>query len=837
LGCGERGEAGFAGSAECRVAGCGLRVGMSSLTAAGGSSMTKAVLILAVAVAGIGGGGRAWAQDGTGALRLDFGNGPAYPGWVKVGGAAGAAEYSDRRGYGFVGGPKLEWRDRERPDDVKRDYLFARVPSATFRIKVPRPGVYRLTVMTGDVEYGDHVLSTKVDVPGVEFPTVQPKAGEFVTMTGAFEVSKPTLDVTFGSPANNFVVNAVSLEPAEHAEGVRVERSVEGGGLKWDWTNVEQWPDPTAAVVGQFKRNLEGAGEVAATGLERGDYLKLIAGEVDFWKQHQDADGAIIDPYRKEEFQYSTPCFALAAAALVQYAGRGDLAEPAAKAMDWATLRLSQRKAATGHEDFYPPQLAHALPLLKGKVDAARYAQWEKNLRSFDPAKTYRTSGGNWNVVAVSGEWLFHQEGLRPDTRFIEQSLAGQARQFGHPWGLYTEGPMAYDQFPRMWAADMVAHGYDGALAKPLAEVLRRGAITSLFMESPAGELPTGGRSAHHQWNEAAEAVTFEIGCARAKGAGDVAMARAFKRGAHLALGSLLRWRRPSGEMQIVKNWVDPKEQFAYEGYSAHSQYNLLPAAMLVLAHEQAAKTENVAEGPAPADVGGYVLDVRERFNKVFANAGGTYVELDTAADPHYNATGLLRVHAKGVDPQIGPSDALTAEAVSKYPAASPRTTAAVGAAWKNAAGEWVRLAEFGSGKLPPAELRVEREEATHVRFDVRYTGLPKGGPGSVTEHYALAPGRVTQTSELTGYSGPVRLIVPLLVDDGREKSKVEVSGRTIALTLGGSTVSYTAAEAGKVSVEDALYPSRNGWYRLGVAEFPGGVSKAAWVIELKGGK
>jgi hypothetical protein len=48
-------------------------------------------------------------------------------------------------------------------------------------------------------------------------------------------------------------------------------------------------------------------------------------------------------------------------------------------------------------------------------------------------------------------------------------------------------------------------------------------------------------------------------------------------------------------------------------------------------------------------------LDVRERFNKIFANAGGTYVELDTAADPHYNATGLLRVHAEGVNPQIGP--------------------------------------------------------------------------------------------------------------------------------------------------------------------------------------
>jgi hypothetical protein len=313
-------------------------------------------------------------------------------------------------------------------------------------------------------------------------------------------------------------------------------------------------------------------------------------------------------------------------------------------------------------------------------------------------------------------------------------------------------------------------------------------------------------------------------------------MARAFKRGAHLALASMQRWRRPSGEMQIVKNWVDPKEQFAYEGYSGHSQYNLLPTAMLVIAHEHAAKTQDVPEGPAPADVGGYVLDVRERFDKIFANAGGTYVEIDTAADPHYNATGLLRVHARGVNPQIGPSDALTAGATSNYPKDAPRTTAAVGASWTNPAGEWVRLAEFGDGKLPAAELRVEREETHDVRFDVKYTGA-LGGPKSVTESYRVEPGRVTQTTELAGYSGPMRLIVPVLADNGKEKSKVEVKDRTITIGLEGSSVSYTAADATKVSVEETLYPGRNGWYRLGVAEFAQGAGKGAWVVELKGEK
>src|SRR5688572_22297203 len=54
--------------------------------------------------------------------------------------------------------------------------------------------------------------------------------------------------------------------------------------------------------------------EFQPTGLSKKDYLKLIAGNVDFWKQHLSDDGAILDPYEKHketganlEKQYSTP--------------------------------------------------------------------------------------------------------------------------------------------------------------------------------------------------------------------------------------------------------------------------------------------------------------------------------------------------------------------------------------------------------------------------------------------------------------------------------------------------------------------------------------------------
>src|SRR6185437_10133423 len=187
---------------------------------------------------------------------------------------------------------------------------------------------------------------------------------------------------------------------------------------------------------------------------------------------------------------------------------------------------------------------------------------------------------------------------------------------------------MAYDHFPRLWLADLLAGGYDGPSHAELEEAIRRAAITSLFMQSPWGELPAGGRSAQHQWNEAEQCVTYEIYAARALKDGDAPMAGVYERAAHLALASMRRWIRPSGEMQIVKNWFDPAQRFGFEGYSSPSQYNLLPAAMLALAYEHSAATEAVQERPAPADVGGYVLEIPS-LHKVFASAGGAYVEIE----------------------------------------------------------------------------------------------------------------------------------------------------------------------------------------------------------------
>jgi hypothetical protein len=774
------------------------------------------------------GGGQGSAAATT-VRRFDFGTGAqTEAGHVAVG---AGDKFTPERGWGWLETDGLDARDRSGPDALRRDFIVS--PKAnTFRVAGLPPGRYRLTVIAGDVLFGDHVTRVRVAGAG-DLPLLRPSAAAFATLTTTVtKTGDAPLDLVFDSPEKNWVVNAVRLEPVTAEEPARITlESVTPPEPVSMWGPVLTWEDPTAALLAGHRTRMKAAPAIKTTGLKRADYLRLIAGEVDFWKTKQAAEGAIIDPYRNVEFQYSTPAFAHAAAALVAYAGRKDLTDAAARALAWSARTLADRKAASAHEDFYAPMLAHAIRLLKPHVSAERSAGWEADIRRFDPFKTYRSAvgRGNWNVVALSGEALFQQMGLRDkNSRFVEASLAGQGRDFGTPYGLYLEGPMPYDHFPRLWAADMLAHGYDGPYHKELGEMIRRAAVTSLFMQSPWGELPAGGRSAHHQWNEAEQCVTYEIYGAAAKKAGDDQLAAIYKRAARLALRSMFRWVRPSGEMQIVKNWVDPAKGHAFEGYSAHSQYNLLPMSMLAIAYEHAESTDGLSEQPAPADVGGYVLNI-EPLHKVFANAGGAYVELDTAGDHHYDATGLIRVHLPGVSPQLGPSDSVLAHPTYRVEKGGPvPPTTGIGVAWQGPDGTWHHFGELSRPHFQRVTVTTENAKTDHIVFRVRYEGNLPGGVSTVEERFVLTPGRVEVMTRLPGYAGPVRRVVPVLASDGKTENDIQTRGATVTVAPGdgGKAQTFTATGAASVRVSPERYPNHNGWARLAVAEYAAGAGE-----------
>lgn len=542
-------------------------------------------------------------------------------------------------------------------------------------------------------------------------------------------------------------------------------------------------PFPLAETVSTVKSSLADY-PVTATGLQRSNYLETISGIVNFFHHHQDVDGRIIDPFVQKEYQYATPCYAWAAAALVKNGKQTNLLPSAALALECAVKQLAENKPAMRHGDFFTFPAMLAYENLRDLVSAEQRQRIEGYLRQMNPADCYsdvlkRGDGEihNWNIVALSGEFLRFQNGFT-DLNFVESYLPLQLPYFTS-YGMYRDPhlPMAYDHFPRHFLAALLERSYKGNHQAELEQILDRGAWTSLLMQSPTGELPTGGRSAQHQWNEAEQCVTYEIWANRSRRAGDDLSARAFKRAAHLALQSIQRWVRPSGELFIVKNHFDPAARHGFEKYSSHSQYNLLAASMMATAWMFA--DDSISEGASPADRGGFAFEIPE-FNKVFANAGGLYLEIDTGANPDYNSTGLLRVHKRGVDSLVGPSDGAPAK----------ETPLAIGVSWLET-NRWQSLAGLPLAKIKKVQFQRLTSKTNTVKFSVVYQ-VEGSAVKTITEAYELDGNEVKVAATVTGDTSRTKVTFPALTFDGHDAATIAITNAKASITLRDSRECFT---------------------------------------------
>jgi rhamnogalacturonyl hydrolase YesR len=472
---------------------------------------------------------------------------------------------------------------------------------------------------------------------------------------------------------------------------------------------LQESEHPLAAQInGCLERQRKEQG-FQATGLGRGDYLEVIAGQVKAVRRYQDADGRIIDPVAKREMYFATPCYAHAVAALAtaNHPAAGDLLESGMKALDISIASLAGNRTTGSHGDFYTWPVMFAYEIFGPLAAEERKETWRSGLAAIDITSAYRVWrqpygahehgkfykeygkewANNWNLVHTAGEFLRARHGFT-DLAYTDFCLTMQLPHFT-PYGMYDEAgsPPAYDMFSRHYAAGMLHRGYRSFAYSTYRDLMWKGAWTSLFLQSPFGELPTGHRSSHHIWNEAQQAVVFEIYANHYARAGKAAEAGAFKRAAHLALQSVKSWIRPDGTGYIVKNRYPIEARHGYETYSEHTCYNLLACSMLAQAWQFA--DEKVAEQPSPADLGGFVV-IPPSFHKIIANAAGNYIEYDTLGDHRYNPTGLLRVHLRDGHPQLGPSDGcapLSAEGTHSSPSARSGTTrTAPRAGWPAAA-------------------------------------------------------------------------------------------------------------------------------------------------------
>ena len=434
----------------------------------------------------------------------------------------------------------------------------------------------------------------------------------------------------------------------------------------------------------------------------------------------------------------------------------------------------------------------------QGHVPDRKYAEWENLLQTIEPTtySLYKKFGNNWTIIHGAGEFLRARAGYTaPD--YVEQIVDEHLKRFRTPEGLWAEPglPFAYDGVARFHGTMIVLNGYEGARADELKQWMWEGAWTSLLMQSPFGETPTQYRSSHHIWNEATDAAIFEAYADAYARAGRMEEAGAFRRGARLALQSISDWIRPDGSGYIVKNRFPRGTRHAHHRYSAHANYNLWAMSRLCTAHDLAGTS--IEQRPAPAEVGGFVLDL-DSFRTVIANVQGNYVQYLRRGNMTYNPTGLLRVHLRAGHPQLGPSDGVMAE-WGKSGANSAGY--AVGPAWIDASGEETRLAEFPDlkehrprlgddpGVLPKLIEITESPEL--VVFEIQTDWPVK--EAQVTEVFTLTPmGLDAEVSVIAPGIQGLRLYFPALVTDGASDTTLSVEEGKLSLSLDGRGVVFS---------------------------------------------
>lgn len=575
------------------------------------------------------------------------------------------------------------------------------------------------------------------------------------------------------------------------------------------------------------------------TGINREYYLDLAEKIVRAAQKWQDKKGAIIDPVEKKEHGQTSPRYAAPGAVLLSFGRCEDLKKSIFKTMDYSCRQLARGKAKS--PDFWMRELMTAYMCLQDVADKKHLDRWAKDLSSVTPEKIYwkvKPDGKNldklhnWTVYAAAGEIMRAKAGLSPNKKiicgkgFFDKYMPAQ---FGHftSYGMYRDpgDPFTYDITTRLQFATAIAFGYDGKVKDELNEILRRGAITQLLYLSPEGFVPFGGRSSQFHFQEMIIAALCELEANRYKES-NPKLAGAFKRQAHLSAKSIERWMEMK-PFRHLKNGFDPQTKHGLDTYGKYSVYSLLAASFAGLAAIYA--DDEIKESPCPAEIGGINLQLYPEFHKVFANCQDTFLEIDTQADLHYDATGLGRFCRTGVPLELGLGMPICANPnYLLMKDVKPEQNLTIGPEWY-AEGKWTRLADLS--KTLSSKCVVESETKEKVAFKIVYKIL--SSKTEIIENYVLEKGKLNYSVKvLNNKADTIRLLVPLLDNNGISKAKTTAKAGNVQVNYLGSKFDVAFDPALKSNIDDKIAANRNALYKCLIIEKKGNKIEAVMTLE-----
>lgn len=493
---------------------------------------------------------------------------------------------------------------------------------------------------------------------------------------------------------------------------------------------------------------------------------------------------------------------------LIANGRRTDLLPIFIEIMDLCCAHMPMKRAAN---DFSVREVCCCLMLLEGKgiVDQALLEKWKAQLATFDPWTRYsdvdNNSGRtvhNWALFAAVSEYMRGVCCGIDTGKFVDWQLPSQLANLDEN-GMYQDGPpyndAVYDLMPRILMAFLLRAGYKGKFAPRLEQVLDRTADLTLQMQSVTGELPYGGRSNQFLHNEAMLCTYCELEAARFSEKGDLVKAGQFKAAAKLAAGSLLR-DLSQDPISHVKNRYPVDSGLGCEGYAYFNKYMITVASNVYMGLHFIDDT--IPATTSPAEAGGYVAKTGDCFHKVFLNAGGYGIELDTNADPDYDGSGLGRVHKHGCPSALCLS--VPFARAPHYGIPDKRNPSAMSiCCYVMDDGKKFISAELNAKHALLGSYQSEKEVS--AEFAVRLTS-----DITVNQHYKVSEKGVDIT--LSGYKN-TGFCLPVFEFDGAEETQITVKEKEISVTYRGARCSYRFA--GTADPEYLLYHNRNGRYRV----------------------
>ena len=491
---------------------------------------------------------------------------------------------------------------------------------------------------------------------------------------------------------------------------------------------------------------------------------------------------------------------------LLSHGVRTDLAPLFCEMMDFCCEQIPRVKAAN---DFSVREIICCLSELEpAGLFSEDLVRWKHELSAIIPENCYNCyakspdSGvRNWALFTAVSEYFRQDMGLCDSRDFIDLQLQVQLKWLDEN-GLYCDAggyahqPIMYDHVSRGLFALLLHKGYRGKHYAAIDDCLRRTGMATLAMQSVTGEMAFGGRSNQFLHNEGWLAALLEFEANRYKREGDLPLAARFKAAALRAVEAAEGWlsRVP---IRHVKNRYPTETRYGCEDYAYFDKYMITTASNFYAA--SLICDDSIPADPAE-DTNPTAYLTSDRFHKLFLKAGGYGLEFDLNADPHYDASGLGRVHRQGA-----PSAICLSQPCAETPnfTVDIPTPAALSLcpACKTPEG-WV-FAAAPAAKYEVKEYAADGHTAT-ATLTCTY------GEHTATLTYTVSANGIIITQNGEGEQSHA---LPVLTFDGEKHPVVTAEPSSVTVDYEGRTCRYTTN--GGITDTGVTAANRNGHYRV----------------------